>query len=194
MKFDVVTIDPAWPYFGDPNKDQAAGKHYSLETDQEIFDLPVRDLLNKNACVFVWATSPKLHLAIKAIERWGLHYRGVAYVWVKTNKAGGIINGQGVRPTYTKPTTEYLLLATTKPTGRMLQISNEGQAQVILHGRGAHSQKPEIFQEMIRGQFGDGYNYLEMFARRELPGWTCIGNAITGKDILEDMADLRNKA
>lgn len=194
MKFDVAVIDIPWPYFGSGSKMGAAAKEYALMQTRQIYTLPVVQLLNPKACVFVWATSPKFHLAVKAIEEWGLHYRGVAYNWIKTNKAGKIINGQGVRPTYTKPTTEYLLLATTKPTGRMLQISNEGQAQNILHPRGAHSQKPEIFQEMIKGQFGDGYNYLEMFARRELPGWTCIGNAITGKDILEDMADLRNKA
>jgi len=124
--------------------------------------------------VFMWATCPRLHFAIALIEAWNLHYRGVAYVWVKTTRAGKIINGQGVAPTFTKPTTELLLVATTKPTGRPFPILNLAQPQVVLHPRAAHSEKPAIFRTLIEDLCGDRTR-IELFARSHAPGWHAWG-------------------
>src|SRR5690606_15124530 len=38
-----------------------------------------------------------------------------------------------------------------------------------------HSAKPEDLQDMLDKMFPNG-NKLEMFARRQRPGWWCIGN------------------
>jgi N6-adenosine-specific RNA methylase IME4 len=72
-----------------------------------------------------------LDLAVKAIERWGFHYRGVAFVWVKTSGSGKIIHGQGVRPSLIKPTTEFLLWGSTCAKGRPFKLSTEGMGQVL---------------------------------------------------------------
>lgn len=176
-KYDLVLLDPPWPYYGDPNKPQAAGKHYALMTEEEIFALPIRQLLKPMGVALVWATSPKLNLAIKAIESWGLHYRGVAFVWAKTNSAGRLINGQGVRPTITKPTSEFLLAASTKRTGRPLKLQTEAMPQVHPAPRpgGIHSRKPPIFHEAIENLFGS-VERLELFARAPRVGWDVWGN------------------
>ncbi|HEY5257506.1 MAG TPA: MT-A70 family methyltransferase [Candidatus Baltobacteraceae bacterium] len=173
-RYDIAYIDPPWFYYGSAIKDAAAAKHYPLMSPDDLAALDVRALLNKRAVAFVWATCPRLNFAIDLIARWGLHYRGVAYVWVKTNRAGKIIAGQGVPPTFTKPTTELLLAATTMRTGRPFPIRNLAQAQVVLHPRGEHSEKPAIFREHIESLCGDRPR-VELFARSVVPGWDAWG-------------------
>lgn len=143
-------------------------------SQEDLAALSVRDILTKKAAVFMWATGPRLPYAIELIARWGLHYRGVAYVWVKTNRRGEIIAGQGVPPTFTKPTTELLLAATTNRTGRPFPIRDLAQAQVVLQQRGLHSEKPEIFRERIEALCGKRPR-IELFARRTVPGWDTWG-------------------
>ena len=191
--FNVALLDCPWDYGAPVTGTNFASAHYSLMDTARLQALDIKSLLSTPGAAFVWATSPKLHEAIKCIESWGLHYRGVAYVWVKTRKDGGIINGQGVRPTYTKPTTEYLLLATTNKTGRPFKLYKEGQKQVVLHGKGAHSEKPEEFRKLILEQTGGNLQYVELFARQKVEGWTCVGNEITGNEIEEDIALLTGK-
>jgi N6-adenosine-specific RNA methylase IME4 len=173
-RYDIVYLDPPWYYYGSPVKDAAAAKHYPLMTLEQLAEIDVRSILNKSAAVFMWATCPRLDFAIKLIEAWGLHYRGVAYVWVKTNAKGGIIAGQGVPPTFTKPTTELLLAATTKRTGRPFPILDFAQAQVVLSPRGAHSEKPAIFRDRIEALCGKR-SRIELFARSRPRGWDTWG-------------------
>lgn len=176
-KYDIVFADCPWDYYGSGTKDAAARKHYDLMTQDELAVLPVRSIMNDKAALFLWATCPRLNYAIDMIERWGLHYRGVAYVWVKTNKAGKIIAGQGVPPTFTKPTTELLLAATTKPKGRMFPILNMAQGQVVLSPRGEHSEKPAIFHTQLEELCGKRPR-IELFARKKVTGWSAWGDEL----------------
>jgi site-specific DNA-methyltransferase (adenine-specific) len=173
-RYDIVYVDPPWFYYGSAVKDAAAAKHYPLMSPEELSALDVRSILNKRAAVFMWATCPRLNFAIELIAQWGLHYRGVAYVWVKTNRAGKIINGQGVPPTFTKPTTELLLVATTTRTGRPFPIRDLAQAQVMLHPRGEHSEKPAAFRHAIEALCGDRPR-IELFSRTCASGWDAWG-------------------
>lgn len=173
-RYDVVYLDPPWHYYGSPIKDAAAAKHYPLMTLDELAKIDVWKILNRNAAIFMWATCPRLNFALDLIEAWGLTYRGVAYVWVKTNRQGKIISGQGVPPTFTKPTTELVLAATTKPTGRPFPIRDLAQSQVILHARGVHSEKPAVFREHIERLCGERPR-IELFARSRAKGWDTWG-------------------
>lgn len=186
QKYDILLADPPWPYYGSTEKDAAAGKHYDLMSMEELIAMPIKDVLNKKAAVFVWATCPRLDLAIDLIRGWGLHYRGVAWVWAKTRKDGELIHGQGVPPTFTKPTTELLLAASTMPRGRPFKLETSAMPQVIeepfdgpLEGapREQHSQKPLRFIKLIDELAGPGPKKLELFCRG-LPelGWCGWGN------------------
>jgi N6-adenosine-specific RNA methylase IME4 len=172
--YDIVYADPPWHYYGSQLKDAAAAKHYPLMSQEELAALPVRGIMSRRAALFLWATCPRLDFALKLIDEWGLSYRGVAYVWVKVNRQGRIINGQGVPPTFTKPTTELLLVATTKPTGRPFPILDLAQPQVVLHPRGAHSEKPAIFRQRIEELCGNRAR-IELFARSRADGWDSWG-------------------
>ena len=173
--FDVIYADPPWLYYGDPNKDQAAGKHYPLMSTEDIAALPVRAIAATPAVLFLWATGPRLPEAISVMRAWGFHYRGVAYVWVKTRLDGGIISGQGVRPTFTKPTTEFVLVGSTNARGRAFPLLTQSQGQVVLAPRGRHSQKPAIVRDRIVELLGDRPR-IELFARQRVDGWQAWGN------------------
>ena len=192
-KFDLIYCDPPWKYFGDTTGTNIASRHYNLMTQDEINALPVKALLKKPGAVLLWATGPRLNFAIETLKAWGLRYRGVAFVWVKTRKDGVIINGQGVPPTFTKPTTEFVLLGTTRKSGRPIPLQKFNTPQVILAPRGKHSVKPAIFRKHIEETFKPPYDKLEMFARKSVPGWTCIGNEINGKDISLTIEELLQK-
>lgn len=175
--YDVCLCDPPWWYYGSETKDAAAGKHYKLMTQDELSALPVRELLAKKAALFMWATCPRLDFAFDLIKEWGLYYRGVAWVWVKTRKDGTVIHGQGVPPTFTKPTTELLLAATTMPRGRPwpIQTSSMGQVEEIpVEGEpiyeprtDVHSEKPKRFHRLIEELAGPEPGKIELFCR----GW-----------------------
>lgn len=183
--YSVVLADPPWAYAGDPYKDQAAGKHYKcLGVMDMATQFPLLKIMSKPAVALIWATSPLLHDAIEFIELNHLYFRGVARVWVKTTKDGKIINGQGVRPSIIKPTTEYLLAASTMRAGRPLPLLTEAMGQVVLAARpskadGAtiHSAKPDVFRDDIVKLFGN-VKRVELFARKAVKGWDSFGNEV----------------
>lgn len=157
----------------------AAGKHYDLMSLEDIQAMPVKAITKKKSACFIWATSPLLHYAIETMTAWGFHFRGVAFVWVKTRKDGGIIDGQGVRPTFVKPNAEFLLAGSSTRTGRPLPLHTEAMGQVVLHPRLAHSEKPQVFHEKLDELFGD-VSKIELFARRRYPGWDASGLELDG--------------
>lgn len=181
QSFNVIYADPPWSYYGDPNKDAAAGKHYNLMTQEELFALPVRKIAAKKCWLFLWATPSRLHYATQLMEAWGFHYRNVAYLWRKTSLKTGkpISDKQGVRPTYTKTAWfELLLVGTTQRTGRMTPLGSEAhRSEIVLAPRSKHSEKPNKFRELIVEQLGD-IPRIELFARSRHPGWDCWGNEI----------------
>ncbi len=181
MKYDIIYADPAWPYTGAKDKDAAAGKHYDLMSWEDLSSMPVRDIGSKDSLLLMWATSPLMHLQIPVMQRWGYHYRGVGFVWVKTRRDGGIISGQGVPPTFTKPTTEYLLVGTSCKTGRPFSIFDKSMGQVVLHERLAHSEKPQVFRDKILKVCGNR-SRIELFARKRVDGWHSSGIELDGID------------
>jgi N6-adenosine-specific RNA methylase IME4 len=178
LKYDILLADCPWAYFGDPDKDQACGKHYATMSPEDLAALDVRNRwAAKNAVLFMWATCPKLDLAIDTLKAWGFFYRGVGFVWVKTNQAGKIISGQGVRPTTIKPTTELVLVGATSKTGRPLPLLTEAMGQVVLAPRpqNVHSRKPPEIRERIDKLYAPDLKRIELFARERFPNWDAWG-------------------
>ena len=56
----------------------------------------------------------------------------------------------------------------------------------------AHSKKPDIVREKIVELVGD-LPRAELFARKQFPGWVCVGNEIEGMDIRESIEVLKKK-
>lgn len=178
-RYDVVLADPPWSYSGQQDKWGAAAKFYPTMPEEDIYDLPVRDIMERKSVLFMWATSPKLDIAMRAVERWGLHYRGVAFVWVKT-KSDGVtpIGAQGVRPSIVKPTAEFVLAASTVKTGRPLTLESESVRNIVMAPKQEHSRKPDDVHQRIEALYPKARK-IELFARRTYPGWDVWGNEVT---------------
>lgn len=176
-RYDIVYADPPWSYYGSTTKDGAAGKHYDLMDLDTIKNLPIRSLFRdpRRGGLFLWATCPKLPDAIAAIASWGLFYRGVSFVWVKTRLDGVPMGARGVPPTATKPVTELCLLATLAPRGRPFPLLSSKVSQTVFAPVSRHSAKPPEVRDRIVALYGDRPR-LELFAREAVVGWDRWGN------------------
>lgn len=184
--FEVILADPPWAYYGAKDKWGAAAKFYPCMSDKELAFLDVPGILAPNGIVFLWTTSAKMESAIRILGAWGLEYRGVGFVWVKTTKDGRPIGARGVRPSITKPTTEFVICGSRVARGRPLPLASEAVPQVLLATVGSHSQKPDEIYDRIERLYPDATK-AELFARtrRLRGGWTQMGNEIDGLDIRE---------
>lgn len=176
-QYDVILADPPWSYYGQQNKWGAAAKFYATAPDEAIVRLPIPDLLAERGVLFLWATSPRLDVAMACLAAWQLHFRGIAFVWVKARKDGGPIRAQGVRPSIVKPTAEYVIAASRVAKGRPMKLADEAVSNVILAPRRAHSQKPDAVAEAIERLYPEA-SRLEMFARTLRPGWDLWGDEV----------------
>jgi N6-adenosine-specific RNA methylase IME4 len=175
--YDVVLADPPWAYYGQQDKWTAAAKFYPTVADEAIAALPIPQLLSKTGVLFLWTTSPRLDVAMDCLKTWGLHYRGIAFVWVKCRKDGRPIGAQGIRPSIVKPTAEYVIAASRVAKGRPMKLADEAVPNVILAPRREHSRKPGEVQDMIERLYPEA-SRLELFARATRPGWDAWGNEV----------------
>lgn len=174
---------PTGKYKPDENS-RLASAHYTVQESDWIYRLPVSDVADSDCVLFLWAVWPMLPEALKAIEAWGFEYKTLAFDWVKKTSCGLPRMNLGY---WTRANTEPCLLATRGKPKRL----DKGVSQVIVSGLGEHSEKPEEQYERIE-RLVEG-PYLEMFHRPRnglfppRAGWTFIGNAVTGRDITEDL-------
>lgn len=187
--YDVIYADPPWSYpslrgvtkladGGYATRNPCgADAHYPTMSDAEIAAMPIRSLMSDRAALFLWATCPRLDVALRVIEAWGLHYRGVPYVWVKTRQDGVVMGAKGPPPAFVKPVVELVLAATTVKRGRVFPIQAYDQRQVIFAARGRHSEKPAEVRDAITALCGDRPR-LELFAREHSGGWDAWGNEV----------------
>lgn len=173
--YDVIYMDPPWSYYGAQDKMGAAAKFYDTMSDEDILGLDIAGRLAKSGVVFMWATSPRLDFALACIRNWGLYFRGVAFVWVKTRKDGKPIGAQGVRPSIVKPTAEFVIAASRVATGRPMALASESVPNVIMAPKREHSRKPDEARQRIEELYPEARR-LEMFARQQSAGWDTEGN------------------
>lgn len=178
----VFLVDPPWAYNARNNPGTrfclGVHGHYPVMTVEEICALSVKSIAAPDAVLFLWGTWPKLPWALRVMESWGFTYKTVGFVWVKVNKDGSPWFGVGY---YQKSNTEFCLLGTR---GKVLKPATNGVSQIILAQRGPHSQKPEEARRRIELLYPT-QRKVELFARQEAEGWTCLGNEIDGQDLRE---------
>lgn len=195
MKYDVILIDPPWPY---PNRNKGGSfglgaiGHYNLMSIDDILEtFKLIDLVASDNCaVFIWAVHPKMKellSCIQELENNKFRYATCAFTWVKVNKDGTPFKGVG---NYTGSNTEplYLMVRGKMPVHEKLVQS------VVLHPKMRHSQKPEQFQDLIERMYPtDKYNHLEIFARRHRRHWKCLGIELDGMDIRDSLKALKGQ-
>ncbi|MDO8673071.1 MAG: MT-A70 family methyltransferase [Dehalococcoidia bacterium] len=162
-KYRVLYADPPWAYGNTmPESYGVQDDHYPTITMAELCALPVKDIAEDNAVLFLWVTSPILHDCFELIAAWGFAYKA-SFVWDKVKHVMGHYNS--VRH-------ELLLICvrgSCQPDVHKLFDS------VVTEERTEHSRKPAIFREIIDTIYPDGAR-IELFARERHERWASYGN------------------
>lgn len=164
-KYRIIYADPPWKYGNAmPEYVTEPQDYYLLMSTADICNMPVKDICQKDAVLFLWSTSPHLPEALEVVKAWGFEYK-TSFVWDKIKHNMGHYNS--VRH-------EFLLVCTRgscTPDNRVLFDS------VVSIERGEHSVKPDYFREIIEKLYIYG-NKIELFAREAAAGWDVFGNQI----------------
>jgi site-specific DNA-methyltransferase (adenine-specific) len=192
----LLYTDPPWKYGSRSvhTKTKFGGgvsQSYDLMTDTEIRALGplVQAVAAPASVLLMWAVMPKLDIALDVMKAWGYKFSTVAFVWVKTYASGQPFIGPGF---WTASNAEVVLLGWR---GKTIERKKRLVNQIVLephpreNGKIIHSRKPETVRQRIEDVFGD-VPRLEMFARLQSPGWTALGNGLTGRDIRDDLRAL----
>ncbi len=161
--YGLILADPAWrfePYSRETGMDRAPENHYPTMTLDKIeaLQIPAAD----DCVLFLWATVPMLPEALAVMGAWGFTYKS-QIVWVKDRIGTG----------YWARNKHELLLIGTKGS-IPAPVPGTQPESAILAPVGRHSEKPEVFHELIERLFPN-IPKLEMFSRRARPGWDSWG-------------------
>lgn len=172
-RFSTVLADPPWRFINRTGK--MAPEHrrlsrYGTMTVEEIARLPVSQIVNPTAHLYLWVPNALLPEGLQVLSAWGFHYKS-NIVWHKLRKDGGS-DGRGVG-FYFRNVTELLLFGVRGKNARTL---SPGRTQVNYIGtrKREHSHKPDEQYKLIENCSPGPH--LEMFARGARSKWAVWGN------------------
>lgn len=173
QKYKVIYADPPWHYrvWSKKGDGRSAEAHYPTMNMEDIKKLPIAQIADRDAALFLWVTFPLLQEAWSVMKAWGFTYKSVAFVWIKQNrKSDALFWGMGY---WTRANAEICLLATRGHPKRVARNVH----QVIFSHIEEHSKKPDEARRRIEQLMGD-VPRIELFARRTSPGWDVWGNEV----------------
>ncbi|MEV6255631.1 MT-A70 family methyltransferase [Nocardia sp. NPDC051911] len=159
-RYRTILADPPWDI------SQAGGRgaiqHYPLMTVDQIANMPVTDLAEDDAHLWLWVTNGSWRAGYDVMTAWGFTYRS-PLTWVKPRLQLG---------QYLRNMTEHVLFGTRGKA----PVNFRAQPTWFIAPVQEHSHKPEeqyaIIERVSPGPF------LELFARRRQPGWDIWGNEV----------------
>ena len=138
----------------------AVPDHYATMPLSAICALPVSVLAESEAHLYLWAVLPMLRDSYRVVRAWGFEPSTVL-TWCKPGPGlGGGWRGN----------TEHLIVARRGE----LPFLNTGRGTWYSASRGEHSQKPELFMDLIEEMSPPPR--LELFSRRHRLGWDVWGD------------------
>lgn len=172
-KFHTVLADPPWQFKNRTGKVAPEHKRlnrYGTMTLDDICALPVADVCEDPAHLYLWVPNALLPDGLRVMAAWGFEYKS-NLVWHKIRKDGGP-DGRGVG-FYFRNVTELILFGVRGKNARTL-APGRTQVNFLATQKREHSRKPDeqykLIEECSPGPF------LEMFARGSRPKWTTWGN------------------
>jgi N6-adenosine-specific RNA methylase IME4 len=165
--YRTIVADPPWPsmhqratyHRGKPER------HYETMTIEEIAELPVSDLAEEDAHLWLWGVNRLLGDAYRIAEAWGFTPMSLL-TWKKPGPGMGY---------YLRNNTEHAVFATR---GRPMVPSAALPSSLYEWPRGRHSEKPDAFIDVVESV--SPAPRLEMFARRARFGWDYCGDESLG--------------
>ena len=165
-KFGVIVADPEWHddvYSEETGYSRHASLHYTTSDTESIKARRVADIAAEDCVLFLWSTNQHLDDAIDVLRAWGFEYAS-QYIWRKPSPGLGYWN---------RSVHEVLLIGTR---GNIPCPAPGTQKESVIDApRGEHSEKPEVFMQMIEDYFPT-LPKIELNARKARKGWSCWGN------------------
>ena len=160
-RYQTILLDPPWRHQQLGN--YGAVNHYQLMSLEKIKAMPIADLADDNAHIWLWTTNATTEPAYEILRAWGFTPRSVFY-WIKPGLGLGV---------YLRNCVEACILATRGKAPVMFR----SQPNWGFFPRQDHSHKPEEVHKIIE-RVSPGPNRLELFARRPFSGWDVWGNEV----------------
>jgi N6-adenosine-specific RNA methylase IME4 len=195
----VLVADPPWQ-FGDslPGPKRGASKIYPCMSTRDLMALRIPPVAT-DSLLFLWRVAGMQQDALDVCKAWGFEPKAELN-WQKLSKGAdvrrlkkpveipagltevealdfvlenvvGLHFGMG---RYTRADREACIIATRGRAASLIQ--DHGVRSSFFAPVGEHSAKPDAFYEIVE-RLAPG-PWVEIFARRSRPNWTCIGNEL----------------
>lgn len=171
-KYQIIYADPPWQYDtteclaktsilnGDINI------HYDTMTTDELKEIPIDDISEKDSLLYIWIVSPMLPDALEVMTAWGFVYSTVGFIWYKQKANPGH---------YTLSECELCLIG---KKGKIPELRGARNIrQFLSKERSKHSKKPSEIRYRIEKMFPN-HTRIELFSRDKIEGWDCWGNQV----------------
>jgi len=158
-KFEVVVIDPPWPYGTeyDPESRRVANPYPEMSIEEiSNMEIPASD----DSIMWLWTTHKFIKESFDLLKAWGFEYKATM-VWNKEKIGIGH---------WLRMQCEFCLLGIK---GNPIW-DNTTYTDIISEPRREHSRKPESFYEMV-GKICVGRK-IDYFSREKREGWYQYGN------------------
>ena len=168
--YDIIVVDPPWEMKKierncRPNQ---TGFDYSTLTARQIARMKISSIAAENSSLFLWTTQKYLPLAFGIIASWGFRYH-LCLTWDKGN--GMCMAGFHRR-------TEFALFGYR---GNLEMFPRRKAIPAVFTAKSPfHSAKPDEFYDLVTPM---GASRIDIFARKERPGWDVWGNEVNGVNI-----------
>ncbi len=167
-KFKCIVADPPWA----KNQSTTGGyggalNHYDLMNLERIKKMPIAEMADENAHLYLWVTNSNIDEGLEVVKAWGFRYITMFH-WIKPKLGVG---------NYLRNASETCIFAVR---GKM-PPKNRTQINWLISYPTAHSEKPREFISIVeRVSAGP---YLELFCRKRPASredWKCWGNETEG--------------
>jgi N6-adenosine-specific RNA methylase IME4 len=168
VSYRCIVADPPWR-FGDKLGKRGAAANYETMSVEELCAMPLlhdpKWVDPNSAVLFMWRVASMQREALDVLHAWGFRLHS-ELVWNKQTRTGKPHFGMGriVRAAH-----ETCLIGVRK----RYSVRNHSTRSTFAAAVGAHSAKPDAFYDLVQ-QLVPGPR-LELFARTQRPGWTCLG-------------------
>jgi N6-adenosine-specific RNA methylase IME4 len=134
---------------------------YATMSIEELSELPVDKLTDKDCHLYLWITNRSLPKGFELLEKWGFRYI-TCLTWCKPSIGMG---------NYFRGSSEQILFGVKG--SQLLLRKDVGTWFAAPRGEGGHSSKPKQAYELIESCSPGPY--LDMFSRTERKGWVSWG-------------------
>jgi N6-adenosine-specific RNA methylase IME4 len=167
----VLLADPPWQHNDRLGKRGAASRYRTMSAEQiAAYPLPP---LAANCLLIMWRLSSMQEEALFVAQAWG--FRVVSeLVWCKQGRGGRPHFGLG---RYVRASHETALIGVR---GRV-EVADKAVRSRFEAVVSEHSRKPDDVHRIAERLVPEG-PWVELFARRTMPGWWCVGNELERLD------------